>query len=184
MTNNPSNDAGNGGPEPEQEHDHDEAFSAASIGEAMDTQLTAPRAERFYDRIRHNIDKTPGGDGKFERVKDFLLFAPDVFILLWRLANDPRVSGKDKVLLGTGLAYYIFPLDVVPELLVGPIGFVDDLVFGVYILNRLVVDTDESVLREHWSGSEDLLKMMRRVLDAADNLVSTDFLKYIKKMMK
>lgn len=180
----PSTDASNAKNSHDHDHDHDETFTAATMSDSMDTQLSGPRAERFYDRIRTAIEKAVSRDGKFEKVKDFLLFAPDVFILLWRLANDSRVSGKDKVLLGSGLAYYIFPLDVVPELLVGPVGFLDDLVFGVYILNRLVVETDEAVLREHWSGREDLLQMMRRVLDAADNLVTTDFIKYVKKMMK
>lgn len=179
-----ANDAGTTGNTTGNDHDHDDSFTAATMSESMDTQLTHPRAERFYDRIRHAIENAVSREGKFDKVKDFLLFAPDVFILLWRLANDNRVAGKDKVLLGSGLAYYIFPLDVVPELLVGPVGFLDDLVFGVYILNRLVADTDEAVLREHWSGSEDLLHMMKRVLDAADNLVTTDFVKQIKKMMK
>ncbi len=117
-------------------------------------------------------------------MKEFLLFVPDIFILLWRLANDARVSGKNKVLLGSGIAYFILPLDFVPEAILGPIGYLDDLVFGVYILNRMLIDTDESILREHWSGSTDLLETIRRVLDTADNLVATDFVKQIKRFVK
>lgn len=152
--------------------------------ELAGTKLTKTKANRFYDKLRNSMASATDRNSKLTKFKDFLLFAPDVFILLWRLANDRRVGGREKILLGTGLAYYVFPLDIVPELIVGPIGFLDDLVFGVYILNRLLNDTDEQILREHWSGSEDLLTMIRRVLDAADGLVTTDFLKHVKKMIK
>jgi len=66
----------------------------------------------------------------------------------------------------------------------GPIGFLDDLVFGVYILNKILLDTDEVILREHWSGGEDVLGMIRRVLNSADTLVASDILKQLKKLIR
>jgi uncharacterized membrane protein YkvA (DUF1232 family) len=147
--------------------------------------VTPERAERFYDRLRDRIHRYAESKGRVaEKTTDFLMLVPDMFMLLWRLANDARVSGKDKVLLGTGVAYYLFPLDIVPELLLGPIGFLDDLVFGVYILNKMLTDTDPQILREHWSGSEDVLSAIQRVLNAADNLVADDLLAKLKQMMK
>ena len=143
------------------------------------------RAERFYDRIRSNIQRYLDNKGKVvEKSGEYLLLVPDVFILLWRLVNDSRVTGKSKVLLGTAIAYYFLPFDIMPEALVGPVGYLDDLVFAVYVLNRILVDTDVALLREHWSGSEDVLESIRKVLNAADNLVGTDFVAKIKKMMK
>jgi uncharacterized membrane protein YkvA (DUF1232 family) len=156
----------------------------ASSGAGTDTALVPARTNRFYDRLRNTMARAITRGGRFEKFKDFLLFVPDVFILLCRLAGDSRVGGKEKILLGTGIAYYIFPLDIIPEALTGPIGFLDDLVFGVYILNRLLSDTDEAVLREHWSGDEDLLVMIRKVLGAADGLTSTGFVNQVKRMMK
>ena len=77
------------------------------------------RAQRFYDRLRERIHSYAEARGTVaEKTTDFLLLVPDMFMLLWRLANDSRVAGKDKVLLGSGIAYYIFPLDIVPEMLV------------------------------------------------------------------
>jgi uncharacterized membrane protein YkvA (DUF1232 family) len=148
------------------------------------SNVSEKKATRFYDRIRGSIQRYVEKKGSAaEKTAGFLLFVPDVFILLWRLANDSRVSAKNKVILGSGIAYYIFPIDIVPEAIFGPIGFLDDLVFGVYILNRMLTDTDESILREHWSGSGDLLAMIQRVLASADGLVTSDFLKQIKKMI-
>ena len=161
------------------------------LSEAMreSTELSAPvsrdRAERFYDRMRVSIrgylDKKGALAGK---TGEYLLLVPDVFMLLWRLVNDRRVNAKNKVMLGSGLAYYLFPLDIMPEGFLGPIGYIDDLVFAVYLLNKLLADTDAEVLREHWSGSDDVLATIQNVLNAADNLVGSDLLSKIKKTMK
>ena len=143
------------------------------------------RGGRFYDRIRASIEhsiSTPGE--RSEKTAGFLLLVPDVFILLWRLVTDGRVNGKDKVLIGSAIAYFIFPFDIIPEGLVGPMGYLDDLVFGAFVLHKVLDDTDAGVLRSHWSGSEDVLASIKRVLDAADTLVSSTVMTKIRKMMK
>lgn len=156
-----------------------------AINEGSRQNVDEKTASRFYDRLRSTIGSYISRKGDtLGRAGDFLFLVPDVFILLWRLAHDKRVSGKNKVLLGTGIAYYLFPLDVMPELFLGPLGFLDDLVFGAYILNKMLIDTEEEIVREHWSGSEDVLSMIRRVLGSADGLVSSDFAKSLKKIMK
>lgn len=148
--------------------------------------ISEVRANRFYDRVRRGVHDFIARRGSTAgKASDYLLLAPDVFMLLVRLARDSRVSGKNKVLLGTGIAYYIFPLDVMPEAILGPMGWMDDLLFGVYILSRLLLDTDVAVLREHWSGREDLLSMIRRVIGAADEMgVPSKFVNRVKKMTK
>lgn len=168
------------------DHDHNgSGFDAESMHDAVGAGVNESKASRFYDRVRSRIAHAiESRSEKAEKFAEYLLFVPDVFILLWRLANDTRVSGKNKVLLGSGIAYYIFPLDIMPEALLGPIGYLDDLVFGVYILNKMLSDTDEAILREHWSGNGDLLETIRKVLSAADTLVTTDLVAQIKKMVK
>ena len=148
-------------------------------------EVPRERAERFYDRVRANIhDYVERKGAAVEKTAQFLLLVPDVFILLWRLLYDPRVNGKNKVLLGSGVAYFLFPFDLVPEAFLGPIGYADDLVLAVYILNKLLGDTNADILREHWSGSDDVLITIQKVLNAADQLVGTDLLKRIKSMVK
>jgi uncharacterized membrane protein YkvA (DUF1232 family) len=152
-------------------------------------ELAAPvssdRAERFYDRMRERIriylEKKGSLAGK---AGEYLLLAPDVFVLLWRLVHDPRIDKKHKVALGSGLAYFLFPLDITPEAFFGPIGYIDDLIFGVLLLKRLLVDTDAAVLREHWSGKEDLLAMIEKTLSAADQLVGSELLGRFRKAAK
>ncbi len=153
------------------------------------TELSGPvsreRADRFYDRMRESIRRYLEGKGSVAgKTGEYLMLAPDVFVLLWRLINDPRVSAKNKVMLGSGLAYYLFPLDIMPEGFLGPIGYIDDLVFAVYLLNKMLHDTDAAILREHWSGRDDILDAIRNVLNAADNLVGKDILGKLRKNVK
>ncbi len=148
-------------------------------------QMTPARATRYYDRIRRKISHRLKKGGKATgKAGEFLLFAPDVFILLWRLVQDPRVSMKNKVLLGTAIAYYLLPMDILPEAIVGVMGYLDDLILGVYVLNKVLTDTDESILREHWSGEADLLAFIRKVLDAADSLVPPETVKKLRRIAK
>jgi uncharacterized membrane protein YkvA (DUF1232 family) len=164
--------------------DDDFARSVSDLAESG--AINEGRAQRFYDRVRRTIHEyvQRKGGAALGKTAEFLLLVPDVFILLWRLFTDGRVQGKNKVLLGSAIAYYIFPFDIMPEALLGPIGYLDDLVFGVYVLNKVLKDTDAAIVREHWSGSTDVLDSIQRVLNAADQLVGAEFLGRIKKMMK
>jgi len=146
--------------------------------------VSQDRAQRFYDRIRDRIRKYLGDKAHLDKSAEYLLLVPDVFMLLWRLVTDSRVTAKNKVLLGSGLAYYFFPLDIMPEAILGPIGYLDDLVFAVYLLNKTLTDTDPEILREHWSGSEDVLTSIRNVMNAADSLVGKDLLGRLKNIVK
>lgn len=167
------------------DHDDDDDLEHALMEQAESGGNYPPdRAQRFYDRIRARIHKYVGRKGSaLGKTAEYLLLVPDVFILLVRLIGDARVAGKDKVILGSAVAYYVFPFDFIPEALVGPIGYLDDLVFGVYVLNRMLQDVDPNILREHWSGNEDVLQTIQRVMSAADQLVSKEIIERVKKLV-
>jgi uncharacterized membrane protein YkvA (DUF1232 family) len=163
----------------------DAAFAREIHDAAEQDQFPRDRATRFYDRIRNTIQRYIDSKGTLAgKTSPFLLLVPDIFILMWRLTTDPRVNGKDKVLLGSAVAYYVMPFDLIPEAIMGPVGYLDDLVFGVYVLNKIVSNVDASIVREHWSGSEDVLDTIQNVLNAAETLVGKDLVGRIKKMME
>lgn len=175
----------------EQDQDHSSEVNDDEFEETMreSSELSAPisssRAERFYDRMRERIRSYLEKKGTVAGTTgEYLLLAPDVFVLLWRLVNDPRVNAKSKVALGGGLAYFLFPLDITPEAFFGPIGYIDDLIFAVLLLKNVLTETDVAVVREHWSGKDDLLQMIEKVLAAAEKLVGSELLGRFRKAAK
>src|SRR5262249_30284845 len=110
---------------------------------ARGAQLAAEPAERqrllsFYDRLRGRIvraiDRRGGRLGR--GAADALLLVPDMFMLLVRLALDPEVPKATRGLIGGALAYFILPFDLLPEGLLGGVGYLDDLVLAAAVLTH------------------------------------------------
>lgn len=142
--------------------------------------------QRFYDKLRKKIEvfiKDKAGE-KGEKSAPYILLAPDLFVLLARLMKDPRVSAKVKGIAALAVAYFISPVDVIPEILTGPLGFLDDVVVAVFTLKRIMVDTDKGILYEHWNGDTDLLDVISDVIKKADELVGSRVIETIKKTLK
>ena len=133
-----------------------------------------PHAQDFYQRLRGRIDgwlQTRAGRG--HRYAEYILLAPDLLHLLIKLAIDPRVPRHDRLLLFGSIGYFITALDLIPELLLGPGGFIDDIALAAYTIHSVVRGAGEPVVREHWAGEGDILEVLERVLRFATDLVGT-----------
>jgi uncharacterized membrane protein YkvA (DUF1232 family) len=92
------------------------------------------------------------------RMRSFLMFLPNMVMLLGRLLKDVRVPTAEKALFVAAIVYVISPIDLIPD--VFPfIGQVDDLYVVALTLLRLVNRSDETVVREHWSGGGDIVSL-------------------------
>lgn len=56
------------------------------------------------------------------------LHLPSILRLHWRLVRDRRVGLAPKLVLLTGVLYFLLPLDLIPEFPLGPLGWLDDLI--------------------------------------------------------
>ncbi len=94
------------------------------------------------------------------------MFLPNMVMLLGRLLKDARVPTAEKALFVAAIVYVISPLDFIPD--VFPfIGQIDDLYVVALVLLRLVNRTDESVVREHWSGGGDVVSLADSIANIA-----------------
>jgi uncharacterized membrane protein YkvA (DUF1232 family) len=131
-----------------------------------------PENMQFYQKLRRTVKIWAGGEqSRANRYADFILASPDLFMLLLRLSQDDRVDAKQKSKLAGALAYFVSPLDLIPELLLGPPGLVDDVALTAYVLHDVLETIDPSVVREHWEGSTDILDLVRQILRVADTMV-------------
>jgi uncharacterized membrane protein YkvA (DUF1232 family) len=125
----------------------------------------------FYQQVRRKIHALVDAKGSSVKYAEFLLAGPDLLHLMCRLALDARVPAAGKALLATAIAYFVSPIDLIPEALVGPTGYLDDIALAAIVLNRLIGADGGSIAKEHWAGSGDVLDLVRRILSMADKMV-------------
>ncbi len=139
----------------------------------------------FYVKLRHKIihwlDSKSGKSSQWAR---YLIWAPDLFHLLWKLSFDENVPNKEKVKLVAALAYFISPIDLIPEAIFGPVAFTDDIALAAYVLNGLVNHVDPEIIRKYWAGDEDVLLVIKKILLAADRMVGQGLWNKLKAKVK
>jgi uncharacterized membrane protein YkvA (DUF1232 family) len=145
----------------------------------------APAQWDFYRTLRAKVRLWTRTDtGRSSPWAEYLLLAPDLFHLLCRLAVDPEVPRAEKAKLAAAIAYFVSPLDLIPEMFLGPIGYADDVALAAYVLNGIVNQTRPEVVARHWAGDGDVLEVIRRTLAAADRLLGSGLWKRLKSLVR
>jgi uncharacterized membrane protein YkvA (DUF1232 family) len=100
--------------------------------------------------------------GRREDARAFAKFIPDCIVLVSRLARDPRVPRRRKLLLIALVAYLGLPFDLVPDFI--PVaGQLDDAIIVALVLRQFVRAGGEPMLRELWPGPEQSLALILRL---------------------
>ncbi|HKI85638.1 MAG TPA: DUF1232 domain-containing protein [Thermoanaerobaculia bacterium] len=139
----------------------------------------------FYDRLRGRILATVRrrGGKLGAGAAEALLLVPDVFILLVRLALDSEVPKPARALIVGALAYFILPFDLLPEGVVGPLGYMDDLVIACAVLTQALGGDLEPFARKYWSGSESLRVVLHDVTRSAQALLGENLFLKVEKAL-
>jgi uncharacterized membrane protein YkvA (DUF1232 family) len=104
------------------------------------------------------------------RMKNLLLFIPNMVLLCARLLTDSRVPTTEKALVAGAIVYAIIPLDLIPDM-IPFVGQIDDSYLIAVTLLRLVDRTDARVVREHWKGGGDVVQLIEAVAEMAGKLL-------------
>jgi len=127
----------------------------------------------FYQQMRDSIQIWLKGKGVNYQFADYLLAAPDLFHLLCKLAIDKEVPVSEKAKLTGAIVYFISPLDFLPEALIGPLGYADDVAMAALALNSLINKTNPEIVRRHWAGDKDILDFVQQILQVAEEMVGS-----------
>jgi uncharacterized membrane protein YkvA (DUF1232 family) len=103
---------------------------------------------------------------KKKKLRELLLFVPNLMKLLYDLLRDPRVSRADKAILAGVIMYVIVPIDVIPDF-VPFVGMVDDSYLIAISLLRLLNRADRKVVLEHWKGGVDIKQLVENIANIA-----------------
>lgn len=100
--------------------------------------------------------------GRHAGARALVTFIPDCVILLTRLARDPRVTRRRKLLLLGLVAYVALPFDLIPDF-IPVVGQLDDALVVALVLRSLVRSGGEPLIRELWPGPEESLAVVLRL---------------------
>ncbi len=140
----------------------------------------------YYLRLRDKVSEWFGknADQKPEYA-NYILLVPDFFYLLVKLTLDDRIPAIDKAKFAGVIAYFFSPIDFLPEALLGPVGYLDDLVLACYVLNLYINKQDQAgkaVVKELWPGDQDVLDTIQSVMQKADGWIGSGLLNKIKNI--
>ena len=135
----------------------------------------------FYQQMRDSIRIWLKGKGGNFQFAEYLLAAPDLFHLLCKLAIDKDVPAAEKAKLAGAIVYFISPLDLLPEALAGPLGYIDDVAMAAFVLNRLINKTSPEIVTRHWAGDKDILDLIQQILQVADEMIGSGLWAKLRK---
>ena len=137
----------------------------------------------FYQGLRRRIRDWGEGGGRGRRFLDFILLAPDLLHLMARLVVDQRVPLKSKAKLGVAIAYFVSPIDLLPEAVLGPIGYLDDVALAAWVIDDLLKSAGPELVLEHWAGDQDLIEAVARITAAANEILGAGLVRRLKRVL-
>ncbi|MGE5397733.1 MAG: YkvA family protein [Chitinophagales bacterium] len=136
----------------------------------------------FYQDLRVRVKEwLTTEDGKTNKWSEYVMLAPDLLHLLIKLSMDSDVPAVQKAKLAGAIAYFVSPIDLIPEALLGPVGFADDIAMAAWVLNSIVNETNPEIIRKHWAGEEEVLEVIQKIINAADSMVGSGLWQKIKR---
>ncbi|MBT4034860.1 MAG: DUF1232 domain-containing protein [Candidatus Marinimicrobia bacterium] len=139
----------------------------------------------FYQKMRSDIREwVKTKTGKENQWSEYLLLAPDLFHLLAKLALDKDLPSSEKAKIAGALAYFISPIDLFPEALIGPLGYLDDVALAAYVINSVMKNCDPGIVTKHWAGEQNILDLVQQIVDVASDMLGNKIWDKLKGMVK
>jgi len=104
------------------------------------------------------------------RMKNLLMFMPNMIALCARLMVDSRVPRTERALFAAAIIYAIIPFDFIPDM-IPFVGQIDDLFLIGLTLTRLINRTDDRIVREHWRGGGDVTELIDSIVLIAPMMI-------------
>src|SRR5438132_13524317 len=97
------------------------------------------------------------------RLKNLLMFLPNMVVLCGRLMVDSRVPRTERALFAAAIIYAIIPFDFIPDM-IPFVGQIDDAFLIALTLTRLINRTDIKIVRDHWRGGGDVVALIESIM--------------------
>jgi len=107
----------------------------------------------FYDTLVENLEAYNG------EYASFIDCGPNLFKLLCDILDRDIKQQIRRDICGA-IAYYVVPMDVIPEQIYGPYGYIDDIFMSVYALRQVADEYGYEFIQEVWEYDSDIKDVM------------------------
>jgi len=113
--------------------------------------------------------------------KVYLINSSEIFNFLQSLSSLDKLARKEKLLLTSVITYFVNPLDFLPELFLGALGYLDDVVAGALVLNQILHKLPTDFVDNNWKGKIKLIPLIANILNNAEHIVDKLIYNKLKK---
>ena len=122
----------------------------------------------FYQTLRENLETYNG------EYASFIDCGPNLFKLLCDVLEEEALDRETRLEVSAAISYYVVPMDVIPETIYGPYGYIDDIYISVYVLNRIAEKYGYDLLQEVWSFDNDIKEVLDDCYDKSAEILEED----------
>lgn len=115
----------------------------------------------FYDVLTENLESYQG------EYASFIDHGPLLFKLLTEVLNEKSITRDLRLDISAAIAYYVVPMDVIPEQIYGPYGYIDDIYVTVYVIKKVADVMGYKFLANLWEGKGELQSVVDECHDKA-----------------
>ena len=108
----------------------------------------------FYCTLVENLENYEG------EYASFIDCGPNLFKLLCDVL-DEDIDKESRLQVNAAISYYVVPMDVIPEQIYGPYGYIDDIFISVYVLKKLAEKYSFDLLQEVWDRDSNVREVFR-----------------------
>lgn len=143
-----------------------------------------PEHQGYYRQLREKAKEYAAQKAPrwVQPLVPWLLAVPDFFVLLVRLARDERVPALPKVIAGVAIAYFLSPVDLLPDA-IPLVGQVDDLAVGLFALDQITGRIPPGIADELWPGEGRVLDLIRDGTDLFARVLPARMVDSIRRML-
>lgn len=141
-----------------------EEIDIEKVEELMVEKRLVPfvKKEDKYTNLRMKVfNKVPD---KYKDAAEYALLVPDILILFGRLLKDVRVPMKNKMVIGSIVAYFASPIDIA-ILFIPFVGDVSAIALAFYGLSYVCEKLPEQIIIENWQGKEEFALKIKDVVE-------------------
>ncbi|HIH70830.1 MAG: hypothetical protein PWP13_994 [Methanothermobacter sp.] len=130
----------------------------------------------FYDVLVENLESYNG------EYASFIDYGPKLFKLLTDFLGYEHLKGQLKLKISAAIAYYVVPMDIIPETVYGAYGYIDDIFITAYVIRILADVYGYDLLSEYWDGKDDLEEVVELCYERSKDVLrdkTSDVLDYV-----